>query len=104
MIFKRYTLPAPTQPHNKYSTASKDVDRQSGSEIRIGNQNRGQSTNLDTTAACILTRRSDQGGTRLHDHGCQDFLTDPYCLNPMRPLSGQTPEGPGWRGSKLTTG
>ena len=23
--------------------------------------NRGQSTNLDTTAACILTRRSDQG-------------------------------------------
>src|SRR6478609_5488816 len=48
------------------------------------NQNRGQSTNLDTTAACILTRRSDQGGTWLHDHGCQDFLTDPYCLN--RPL------------------
>src|SRR5882762_1949787 len=30
--------------------------------LQKGNRgNRGQSTNLDTTVACILTRRSDQG-------------------------------------------
>ena len=39
--------------------------------------NRGQSSNLDTTVACILTRRSDQGGTRLHKAKTFQIIADP---------------------------
>jgi len=39
--------------------------------------NRAQSTNLDTTVACILTRRSDQGGTRLHKAKAFQIIADP---------------------------
>ena len=47
------------------------------SVYRHSQMDRGQSTNLDTTVACILTRRSDQGGTRLHKAKAFQIIADP---------------------------
>jgi len=52
------------------------------------NKNRGQSTKIDTPAACILGRRGEQRG-RLHKAKAFQIITDPRISAASTPLSSE---------------